>query len=218
MSVILRARPIEQWPGELLTDEFRQWSPFEASWTDTVDLLVREVDVLGADDAVLQLAITERECRLDGWIRADARPAHPGVILSFESRHGPLTYATDRFRGRGWSGRGLNGWQSNVRAIALGLEALRKVDRYGIAESGQQYTGWSALPPGTPMPAAQMTVEAAIEVLHEHAPHGWDWDDPDDVRSAFRVAARVVHADAGGDPAEFRRITEARDLLIREAS
>jgi hypothetical protein len=51
----------------------------------------------------------------------------------------------------------------NARAIALGLEALRKVDRYRITKRGEQYTGWSALPPATPMGAAKMTADDALE-------------------------------------------------------
>ncbi len=40
-------------------------------------------------------------------------------------------------------------WQHNVRSIALGLEALRAVDRYGISRRGEQYAGFrAALTPG----------------------------------------------------------------------
>ena len=35
-------------------------------------------------------------------------------------------------------------WQHNLRSIALGLEALRAVDRYGISRRGQQYAGFRA--------------------------------------------------------------------------
>ena len=42
---------------------------------------------------------------------------------------------------------------------------MRKVERYGITKSGQQYTGWKQLGSGTPMPAAEMTVEEAARVV-----------------------------------------------------
>lgn len=35
-------------------------------------------------------------------------------------------------------------WQHNVRSVALGLEALRAVDRYGISRRGEQYAGFRA--------------------------------------------------------------------------
>jgi hypothetical protein len=44
-----------------------------------------------------------------------------------------LVYATDV----------CESWQHNVRSIALGLEALRAVDRYGITRRGQQYAGFT---------------------------------------------------------------------------
>jgi hypothetical protein len=217
--VKLIARPIDQWPGELTAR--RHPTEFTSSWTDTVHLLAREVEHLAVRRAevVLQVAITERDCRLDGWIRADARPAHPGVILSFESKHGPLRYHTDRFENRGWGGY-LPGWQSNVRAIALGLEALRRVDRYGIAQAGEQYRGWNALPPATPMDGP-LTFDAAVAFIGL-----WAWDMPDvdsqevvdDLAGAYRLASKRLHPDVdGGDPALFRRLTDARDL-IRQAA
>lgn len=230
----LTVRPIDEYPDQLAdSDDDREPARFSASWSDTVDLLDRELRFLGADEAVLQMAVTERDCRLDGWIRADAKPAHPGVILSFESTHGPLRYWTDRYRGAVvWEyphNRRIPGWQCNVRAIALGLEALRKVDRYGIARNGEQYRGWNALPPGTPMPAAQMTVEEAADLLAATAnkAFGDEWclprslivadDRVDLVRGAYRDAVRIAHPDAGGDPELFRRLTEARDLLLGAA-
>lgn len=50
-----------------------------------------------------------------------------------------LVYATDACQD----------WRHNVRSIALGLEALRAVDRYGISRRGEQYAGFrGALPAG----------------------------------------------------------------------
>ena len=193
-------RPIDAWTFERTIG--RKPSPFSASWSETTDLLTRELRHLRASHVVLQLAVTERDLRLDGWIRADARPSHPGVILAFESKYGPLKYATDVFFT----------WQANVRAIALGLEALRKVDRYGIAKRGEQYTGWKALGGATPMPAAGgfTSIDDAIAFLHEHAPDvEWDHDDLEAVTRAYRAAAKRLHPDVGGTPEDFQRLDEA---------
>lgn len=220
-------RPIESWPGPLTPADARQRSPFTTrdgeSWgrrhevplSDTLDLLDRELRALGvrpSSEVILQIAVGERDVRLDGQVRADARPEHPGVILNFKSRHGELSYACDRFQS----------WKANLRAIAKGLEALRLVDRYGIGH-GQQYTGYRALGAGTPMPAARMTVEEAARLLVAHGegdpPAHADlaMGDRDAVTNYYRRAARRHHPDAGGDPELFRRLTEARDLLLREA-
>jgi hypothetical protein len=100
-----------------------------------------------------------------------------------------------------------------MRAIALGLEALRKVERYGMGSGAEQYVGFQALPPATPMGQA-MTVEVALDLLSSEGgmsasgfgEDGW-------VVKAFRAAAARHHPDRGGDPTMFRRIVEARDLL-----
>lgn len=181
-------RPIEGWPVDFT--RHRRRSSFSASLTRTVDLLARELRELSARRIVIQLAVDEGALRMDGLPRADARPEHPGIVLSFESKWGPLKYATDEF----WT------WQDNLRAIALAMEALRKVDRYGVSKRGEQYTGWRAIPASTDPAAAIQTAEQAREVLARY-------------NGDARAAIRATHPDTGGDVDEFRRVVKARDLL-----
>src|SRR5690349_2449130 len=91
-------------------DAARPHSPFRAPYQDTINLLEREARQLGARQVVVELAITESDLRLDGQPYANTRPRHPGVIVAFESRHGPLKYTADKFAT----------WTENLRAIALG--------------------------------------------------------------------------------------------------
>lgn len=190
----------------------REHSQFSASWSDTLILLERELVHLGVRYKwVLQIDCTETDLRLDGELRANARIASPSVAIAIDSKSkGSLLFTCGRF----------TTWKDNVRAIALGLEALRKVERYGIVQSDEQYRGWQALPPGTPVPTAKMTIDDALEVLRLAA--GWisgpDYDDPDAIRQAYRHGARHLHPDAGGDPEQFRRLVEARDLALGAAA
>lgn len=179
-------RPIDQWPGSLVRGRRRR-SPFRAGWSATASLLKRELEQLGARDTVLMIAVEESDIRLDGLLRASARPIHPGVIIAFDSRYGPLKYSSDVFAD----------WQDNVRAIALGLEALRKVDRYGITKRGEQYTGWKQLEAGAN--GVVMSAARAREILEDYG--GW------------RNALKSTHPDAGGDPEQFRLVQEARAVL-----
>lgn len=41
---------------------------------------------------------------------------------------------------------------------------------------------------------------------------------PAAIRAAFRRAAAVNHPDKGGDPLQFHRLTDARDLLLQEVA
>lgn len=183
-------RPIEQWPGELA--RVRKPSPFESSYSDTMELLGRELRMLRATGPVIQLAVTEDQIRLDGALRAAARPEHPGVILSFRTPEGTLRFSADRF----------THWHANLRAIALGLEALRKVDRYGIGQGGEQYTGWKQLD-AAPEPERPMTADDARAFMARYGD--------------YRTAARKLHPDVpGGDERLFKRLQEARRILDRE--
>lgn len=133
----MRIEPLHpgDWTGSFT--EKRKQSPFRTTWSYTVELLNREIRKLDGSNVVIQLAVTRDQIRVDGTMPlANARPEHPGVILAFNSKYGPLRYMADTFYH----------WQDNVRAIALGLESLRRVDRYGITRDGQQYKGWRALP------------------------------------------------------------------------
>lgn len=192
-------------------------SQFTATWLDTLDVLDRELWILDAEHVVIEVDVPERGIRADGQLRADAKAASPAVRVAFDSKHGPLQYATDRLIRPSWQQKGAReSWQHNVRAIALGLEALRKVDRYGITKRGEQYAGWKALPPGggVAMPAA-MTVEQACAELGRLA--GWsippDYADPYVVQLAYRVAAKRHHPDRGGDPVDFQHLQEAREVI-----
>lgn len=160
----LRMAVIESWPH---TDTPRRTpSPFQATYEDSRNLLARELGHLGAREGTITLVAPAGSVRLDGQLRARTPVAHPGVLASATTRHGALTWATDQFTSA--SGRGGTHWHHNLRAIALGLEALRKVDRYGVSASGQQYAGFLALEAGTAArPAGGVTATEALARLAE---------------------------------------------------
>lgn len=147
-------RPLTVWPGSPTVD--RRASQFKSSFSDTITLLDRELMALdkadrNVPDSVLQIALREQDFRIDGMPRANAYPAHPGVILNIETRNkAPLSFPCDTF----------THWHDNLRAIALTLEALRKIDRYGVTQTGQQYRGWQAI---ESKPAGISSATAAIE-------------------------------------------------------
>jgi hypothetical protein len=218
----LTVRPIDVWPDGWRVPRERKPNPFRVrSYEQTLDQLHRELDHIAARAAHLQLDVQPGQLRRDGHLRSSARVDHPGVILTVDTRRlGVLTYPCDTFEAR-WAGEPPS-WQINLRAIALGLEALRKVERYGIAERGQQYAGFGALPPGGPVAVgAAMTVEEAARLLALAAGRLTGVSDVSGVAAAaqdlWRAASKTHHPDAGGDPDTFRRLTEARDLLLQEA-
>lgn len=177
-------------------------SPFEAPFSATLEALRRELEMLDAQRIVLQVGYRDADLRLDGMPRANARMLHNAVALSFGSKWGPLRYETNEFTSRRyrWDDDG-SAWQHNLRAIALGMEALRKVDRYGVSKRGQQYTGWRQIEAKSSAPEdALVTREDAVRFLDLHG-------------GTFAAAARKLHPDAGGDPGLFRAAVRAREIL-----
>lgn len=207
-SVEVTGRPIETWPGQLTED--RRRSQFKSTWSATLDLLGRELFHLKAEQIVMQLAVAARDIRRDGFFRADVRPDHPGVILSMNTPYGALSYPCDTF----------DRWQDNVRAIALALQYLRGVERYGVTKTGQQYTGWAQLPPGRPMAKPMTRDEAAAFVTRWADPHGRipglerTLLGGQMIEASYRSAAKNAHPDReGGSTEDFQRLQEAKHVL-----
>lgn len=191
-------------------------SQFTATWTDTLDLLEREIRNLDGRDVVFEVDVRPDQLRNDGRIRSGSTAATPGVVIRFESRkHGPLVYRCDRFDLRPWSGKGMGPlWQHNVRAIALTLERLRQAEMYGAIDAGQQYTGFKALPGGRAMPASHMTRDEALAVLAEQVNIPVEYLNLDLLPSIYKTARRRSHPDhKGGDRTVWDRVEAAAAVL-----
>lgn len=214
----LDVRPLTTWPGELTPWSQRTRSNFSATLSQTLRTLTTELNQLGCQHPVLEVAIPADQFRIDGRPRANARETHPGIVLSLpKTKVGALRYATDTF----------DRWQDNLRAIALGLEALRKVDRYGITRRGEQYAGFRALPPGGPIALATgMDVDEAAAVLVagddnldnevDHTGRGWAHTvkvNAEFRNIVYRRAAKKHHPDVGGERATWDRIDLAKRVL-----
>jgi len=185
-------RPLTLEAQDRMTGKGQEHSPFRSIWSATEHLLERELRHLRPKgEVILMVDVTETDIRLDGKIRANATPATPGTALAFNSTtKGNLLICCGRFRT----------WQDNVRAIALGLEALRRIDRYGITQSDEQYKGWRAITTGS--------IEWA-DVLARHS--GWTVTEVfADREGAYRAAVKNAHPDTGGTAAAFADVQNAR--------
>lgn len=217
MTPSLAYRSLESsWPYPVTQD--RKPPTFRATWAATKSLLLSEAEQLGAALVVVQFDVTPGAIRRDGELRADARVGDfPGVIVSFGSRHGPLTYATDKYQ-RQRTGPRMKDWQANVRAIALSLEALRSVDRHGVTRAGEQYRGWQEIEPPRPNGSSFATVDAAARWLVTQYGGSPDGDrkilrDAEFRRTVLRAVAMRVHPDRGGARTDWDRYEHARQLL-----
>jgi hypothetical protein len=191
--VKLTVRPISAAARARMTGNGTESSMFRSTWTSTQDLLEREVRMLRGRGVILMIDVAEADIRLDGKLRADAKPFTSAVAVAFESpTKGPLLFCCGRYRK----------WQDNVRAIALGLEALRAVDRHGIVRSTEQYEGFRQIAGGS-------SVEDWVSTLSAYS--GWSHADVRaDREGAYKAAVKMAHPDNGGSSQAFARVQAAR--------
>lgn len=200
----LQTRPIDQWPGQLRRARDRKRAPFRAGYGRTLGDLARELNHLRAKSSVLLMALQPEDIRLDGRPRAGTKPAHPGIILVIETPTRPMRFPCDTY----------DDWGDNLRAIVLALAALRAVDRYGVTERGEQYTGWAQLPSPNGDHWDRTAAQRFIESTLGYQPGTSNWNNAAFVDAAIRAAERKTHPDHGGDAGEFNKVQQARRLLI----
>lgn len=208
-------RPISDrtWLGSMGKEATR----FKSKWGSTLELLDREVGALKGRDVVIEIDVTESDLKLNGELRANAKPSSSAVVLAFESKHGPLMYRCDRFY-TPYYGQGPE-WQHNLRAIALTLEALRAVDRYGATETGQQYAGFKALPGGRAMPASHMTTVEACRILSELSGTPiTPGESEQSVRARLRTARAAAHPDRNNGNRELWDQVEQASVVLGVSS
>jgi hypothetical protein len=160
------------------------------------DRLQRELRLLGAQHVVLSSNIPLRR---DGLPYADfRRPDDPGVAVYFLYRKRQMCFACDRYYMT----------EDNVRAIALTIEALRGIERWGASDMIERaFTGFQAI--------AEKAQRSWREVF------GFKPGEvvilPDGLRDRFRQLAHERHPDHGGSNAAMTELNLAREQAKAEA-
>lgn len=202
-------RPLGIWTDPV-TASRRGAHLFRSGWDATLELLDREIEHLdGKHPVVVQVDVQQADIRADGMLKARARAGFPGVVVSFTSRFGPLRYASDAYEQQ--YSFGMAGWQANVRAIALALESLRAVDRYGVTRRGEQYQGWTALPAARAQSSRWFADGGeALAWMKRCAGAGATGD----ANAMYRLLARQMHPDMPEGSADlWERLDAAATLL-----
>lgn len=153
---------------------------------DAIVRLSAELQRLGATSELLS---TNLQTRLDGYPRGgQSEPFDTGVACYFKLNGKPQVLACDRW----------NRVADNIAAIAQHIDALRRIERYGVGTMEQAFAGYAALP------ASPTDWWLVLEV-------GADATD-DDIDAAYRRLARAQHPDVGGSHDAMARLNTARDI------
>ncbi len=185
----------------------RRRSPFESPWSSTRDLLARELRQLGARNVILEVDVLPGQIRLDGELYASAKVQSPAVRLHFDTADGHASFPADRF----------TSWQDNVRAIALAMESLRKIERYGIGRGDEQYSGFLQLEAGQGVALGGMTRSEALDMFAEIGRAHFEVTDrtsTDVLRKLWKAGRSNAHPDRhGGDQSLWDQVEEAARVL-----
>lgn len=158
-----------------------QLSPYEAAKG-----LLDELRRLGASHVVITSLLPTRH---DGLPYSDGRSEDPGVAVWFVHRGHERVFACDAWRTHG----------ENLRAIALSVEAMRGLERWGMADVVERaFAGFAALPAGDADTPPQPRKRPWREVLGST----WPELDHDELlvlaKSRHRKLIQQHHPDAGG--------------------
>jgi hypothetical protein len=93
------------------------------------------------------------------------------------------------------------------------MEALRKVDRYGITRRGEQYQGWLALPES----GGLQSDEEAARTLAKFGQTDFSYvdvlNDAGIAKRVYRAACQLTHGDHGGKSEDFGAVQTAWERL-----
>lgn len=180
------------WPAGKPRKQYPDRSKFGPRSIDgSTQILLKQLRLLGGANMVLS---TNLRLRLDGMPYSNqAQPRDQGVAVYFTYKNKAMCFACDRW----------DKIQDNIYAVAMTIDALRGIERWGSGEMVQQaFTGFVALP-------APESTRAPEEVLgvRRGATH-------DEIEAAFRKKIFSAHPDHGGSGAAMQELTEARRRLL----
>lgn len=202
--VELPVKSLTSWPGPQTPHHARDLGGrmLKVRPGAALDRLRTELARINARDCCIQIDVRERDITRYGELRADARPSMPGVVVyATHPRQGDLRFACDTYAT----------WHHNVNAIAMTLEALRGIARWGAVRDEQQFAGFRALPGATTL---TMGVSAATRILESESglaaptPVTAEW-----VRDAGRRAKAATHPDVLRDRVRWDAVESALRVL-----
>lgn len=176
------------WPQGWPRTKVRERSRFKQTLAAAMRGLETELGRINARSVVISSNVT----------LGQERPSDPGVALYF--RQGPADRCVPCDR---W-----DRVQDNVHAIALTLEALRGIDRWGTpGMMAAAFRGFAALPSPADGPTDWRTL---LGFEPGSTPT------PEEIRAAYRKRIGTVHPDRGDVSDSAMALNVARDAALRE--
>lgn len=176
----------------------RRHARFKTSFAQARNSLIAEIRRLGGTYPIFSSDIPRRN---DGLPYADARPksGDSGIAVYFKHKGKQLCFACDCYLTV----------DDNMHAIALTIEALRGIARWGTGDMMEAaFTGFTALP--APGESDQNEWWKVLGLAVNAS--------PEQVKEAYRILVKKHHPDVGGDPELLRRVTAAWDKYQQQSA
>jgi hypothetical protein len=196
------------WPaGKAITREpqrskFGRFGKGNLSVYEEASGVLHNLKLMGAQHSVVSSNLPTRS--IDGMPRSDvavAKNRSKGVAVYWLLDDTPHVMACDTF----------DRVEDNLHAIALTLEAMRGIERWGAVQAAQMFQGFQALPPGTgEVDSAQRPWREVFAA--DGGPIPTDLPPEDQLAIAkgrYRRAIAKAHPDAGGDMAAAAELNQA---------
>ncbi len=185
------------WPAGYKRTQQRGHSQFKQTMEKAQQFLHKELERLKASAIIVSSNIPVRN---DGMFYTDwmkRKIDDPGVAVYFKHKGKDRVLCCDTYS---------YVWE-NTYAIGKTIEALRAIDRYGVADFlDRAFTGFTALPESIvtdykPWYQVLQVPESANEF---------------EIKVAYRQLCKIHHPDMGGDAGEFQKLTAAYNEGLRQ--
>jgi len=181
------------WPRGWKREKFPQISQFKKTFYQVFKDLEYELDRAGASKIIVS---SNNRVGVSGRMRMDREPIDTGVAVYFTRNNQSMVFACDRF----------NKVKDNVQAIAMTLEALRGIERWGASDMMERtFTGFKALASENPGESWWKVLQIDADASEEQ------------IQTAYRRMAKLAHQDAGGSDVAMTALNVARDQALAVA-
>lgn len=173
-------------------DGLQRWKGGKVTIAQAIDRLDKQLELLRATAAILSTNVSLG--RRGEPLSSRGDPQDPGAACYFQLKGKPRVLACDAW----------DRVADNIAAIAAHIDAMRRIERYGVGNLEQAFAGYDALPApaadNRPPWRGMLGFPPSTTVT------------ADDVRVAYRSKAKV----AGNDQGALLQLNLARDQALRE--
>lgn len=174
------------------TDGLQRWKGGRVTIAQAIERLDKQLRMLGATSPILSTNVSLG--RRGEPLSSRGEPQDPGAACYFQLKGKPRVLACDTW----------DRVADNIAAIAAHIDAMRRIERYGVGNLEQAFAGYDALP------APNADNRAPWRGMLGFKPNAVVT--VDDVQIAYRTHAKMAAADQGA----LLQLNLARDAAMRE--